>query len=147
MTNTCENVHIHTYITFSSWWRAIQTWTLSMVCQKRKAPNDMPKNVATLTIIPVSAIQTILFSLKCNYVNSTGICCYYVCLFSLFFSWVDELRQNDAVGPGMNNKRRRLVMLAYVELRFLFMVIITVLKANFIKSLFIFSNQKLQDIF
>ena len=36
--------------TFSSWWRAIQTWTLSIVCQKMKAPNAIPKNDATLTI-------------------------------------------------------------------------------------------------
>lgn len=36
--------------TFSSWWRAIQTWTLSIDCQKRKAPKVMAKYVATRTI-------------------------------------------------------------------------------------------------
>lgn len=36
--------------TFSSWWRAIQTWTLSMECQNTKAPSVIAKKVATFTI-------------------------------------------------------------------------------------------------
>ena len=41
--------------TFSSWWRAIQTWTLSMDCQKAKAANVIPKYVNTFTIFILSA--------------------------------------------------------------------------------------------
>lgn len=47
--------------TFSSWWRAIQTWTLSMDCQKTKAAKDIPKYVATFTIFNrYSAIPSLL---------------------------------------------------------------------------------------
>lgn len=53
--------------TFSSWWRAIQTWTLSMDCQKTKAAKDMPKYVATFTILDPFLLSSLLrFSFRRN---------------------------------------------------------------------------------
>jgi hypothetical protein len=60
-------------LTFSSWWRAIQTWTLSMDCQKRNAPKVIVKYVATRTIFFFSNLSWLRLSLRFSAVE-WGIC-------------------------------------------------------------------------
>lgn len=55
--NLIRQIKQRKVLTFSSWWRAIQTWTLSIVSQKRKAPNVIAKNVETFTILFSSAAK------------------------------------------------------------------------------------------